>query len=210
MRSHPESTMRNRWNDSPDVGIIASGPSLTQVDALIMRRSMSHVIAVNESWRMCRDADVLYAADSMWWSMNGPSAVMFRGERWTTDRGWHPLKPGSDMHVIPSIAGSDIKPDAPHIWDGMNSAFQAMSLAIKWGARKIVFIGLDMGNTGGETHWHGDHANGLANNSPYGSFMELFTIAAPMIEALGVKVINASRVTNLHCFEEMVLADAVS
>ena len=52
-----------------DAVIVGSGPSARATDfSLIDIRT--RVIAVNESWRLVPWADVLYATDGIWWSLN--------------------------------------------------------------------------------------------------------------------------------------------
>ena len=85
-----------------------------------------------------------------------------------------------------------------------------MCLAIVWGSRKIVFLGLDM-QLGKKSHWHGDHEEPLRNTSvfSYPNFADNFVQAAPQLKAMGVTVINASRNTALDCFPRMSIQDAL-
>ena len=81
-----------------------------------------------------------------------------------------------------------------------------MHLAIRWGAKKIVFLGLDMtADNGG--HWHRDHGPGLRNTEErtYQNFRRAFETAAPEIAALGVEVVNASPTSALNCFPKIPL-----
>ena len=58
-------------DDLPDwsgetVVIIAGGQSASAVD-LEPARSKAKIIVINESWRLCPWADLLYACDGEWW-----------------------------------------------------------------------------------------------------------------------------------------------
>lgn len=187
------------------VAILASGPSLTPDAAFYARNRADRVIAINESWQLCRDADVLYAADSAWWNKRGPDPVWFKGERWSCDMGWHGKPAPAGITLVPCKPGSAITLTGP-ISTGSNSSFQAMHLAIRWGAKKIVFLGLDMtADNGG--HWHRDHGPGLRNTEErtYQNFRRAFETAAPEIAALGVEVVNASPTSALNCFPKIPL-----
>lgn len=164
-------------------------------------------IVVNESWRLHRAADVLYAADCRWWQNRAPPPRAFTGERWTTPQQWTPHAkaqfPG--MFWAETKAGRDIVSNFP-ICTGHNSAFQAMGLAVLWGASRIVFLGLDL-KTGpdGKDHWFGNYEKLTSPRSALGMFREAFTHAAPQLTARGIEVVNASRDTALECFPRISL-----
>lgn len=57
----------------------------------------------------------------------------------------------------------EILTDRPgEVGHGGNSGFQAVNLAVQWGARRIVLVGFDY-RAGPERHWHGRHEGGLNN-----------------------------------------------
>jgi len=193
--------MSKRW-DGDTVCIVASGPSLTIADAQHARLAARRVIAVNSSWQRARRADVLYAADAAWWQKNNPPPREFTGERWASARNdaWR-LGVPTGLNLAATKPGVAVADDFP-IYEGMNSGFQAMGLAVAWGARKIVFLGLDLSaGPNGESHWHGDHV-GLRNPSEtmIRAWVSAFEKVAPVLAARGVEVINASRRTALKCF----------
>lgn len=179
-------------------------------DAEHARRHLDKVITVNESWRMCSGADVCYGADSAWWLNRGPTPDKFAGERWTQDHQWSVPKPPG-MQTMPSKPGSDIAPPgSDFIYTGHNSAFQALGLAVAWGASCVVFLGLDLSPAPtGENHWHDDHPEPLVNSvAAYPVFMRAFNKAAPTLESMGVRVVNASRRTALTAFPQMTIEEA--
>lgn len=174
-------------------------------------RARARVIVVNETWRLCPSADVLYAADWSWWQTRAPAPEAFPGERWTTPTAW-PKKLHSllaTLHTVETVPGDRIL-DAPPFHHGYNSSFQAMQLARYWGAHRIVFLGLDMKHAGTLTHWHDNHERPLANSPvALGLFAKAFTKAAPQMAAKGVEVINASRQTALTCFPRVPLEEVL-
>lgn len=198
-----------RWRGE-SVCIVASGPSLTECDVAYARRKCDRVMTINESWRMCLDADVCYGADSAWWVNRGPSAEQFRGERWTQDAQWRVAKPDG-LKTFKSRPGITIAPrGSDFVYTGHNSSFQALGMAVAWGAEYIVFLGLDLSIApSGANHWHGDHLEPLVNTrSSYPTFRNAFDKAAPVLKDMGVTVVNASRRTELTAFSCRTIREA--
>ena len=73
--------MKN-WKNKT-VTIMASGPSLCADDVCYAYLNSHKVIAINETWRLCPGADVLYGSDRDWWKLRAPSSFLFTGERWS-------------------------------------------------------------------------------------------------------------------------------
>lgn len=92
-------------------------------------------------------------------------------------------------------------------WGG-NSGFQALNLAVQFGARDIVLIGYDMSGN----HWHGRHRGLLRNpeSSVLQRWASRFDLVAPQLAALGVRVLNASRESAIRRFQKVSLAEALS
>jgi hypothetical protein len=84
-----------------------------------------------------------------------------------------------------------------------------MNLAFHFGAFRMILLGYDMQQTGGKSHWHGDHPQGLSRSSPLGEWVKQFRSLATDLKAQGVKVLNASRQTALDCFDRSPLEDAL-
>lgn len=201
--------------------IIASGPSLTLSDVQYAFYRSEHVIVINSSWRICPQADLLYGADRAWWAdpRTAPAADEFAGERWTCSIGFgtppnwaegEPQKRG--IKCIDAISDQRlVSLNSALIATGSNSSFQAMNLAVLFGSRKIVFLGLDLSsNEAGETHHHNYPPEFVRTTAVgYESMMRAFNAAAPQLERIGVEVINASRRSALRCFPRMAIEDAI-
>lgn len=203
--------MRDRWSGET-VCILASGPSLTAADAAYAREHAKRCIVINNTWKLCPAADLLYAADCRWWrSENAPTTDEFAGERWTTPTAWDKSSAQllASMHKVETINGNAVALEPP-IYRGMNSSFQAMGLAVWFGAKRIVFVGLDLSNVDG-AHWHGAHSGGLSNPgaSTLAQFAKAFTEAAPALDKLGVSVVNSSVRTALNAFPRVPLREAL-
>lgn len=202
-----------RWNwENCTAVIVAGGPSLRYSDILEAqcRLNAPKIIAVNESWKTC-NSDIVYGADPDWWVDRGPvndNAL----ECWTQDKNWKPgLAASMGIKQIRSVSGANISTDPEYIYQGANSAFQAMNLAILFGAKRIVFTGLDLSAApDGRKHWH-EYPEKFDRRTPNGwnIFKASFEAAAPVLHDMGVEVINASRRTVLECFPRMTMEEAL-
>lgn len=189
--------------------ILASGPSLKQFD-VDYARGKARVIAVNDTYRLAPWADILYASDRAWWDLHQAELWWFRGDWYTHDlnnRTWTATMKHRGMNVVHglNLDGVSNQPGTIHL--GGNSGFQALNLAITMGATKIILSGFDMITHDGKTHFFGNHPASLRNDSPYPLFRQFFNRAAPQIEAMGIDVVNCTRLTALQCFRKSTMRD---
>ncbi|MBT8113722.1 MAG: alpha/beta hydrolase [Gammaproteobacteria bacterium] len=98
--------------------------------------------------------------------------------------------------------------DEPPIRHGSNSGYQAVNLVYWFGATRIILIGYDMGSFDGRTHFFGDHPEGLQVLSPWKNFIKAFMSINP--SEYGIEIINCTTETNLRCFPQMSLKEALS
>ena len=115
---------------------------------------------------------------------------------------------GTPRRLQASItSGSPFEPPG-WIGSGRNSGFQALNLAIQFGANPILFLGLDMRLDAG-SHWHGDHPPGLNNPNPeiVEVWRRIFAAEAPRLKARGIDVVNCSPGSALDCFEMANIED---
>lgn len=184
--------------------LLASGPSLTAADVDLCC-GRAKVMAINDSWRMAPWADALYAADPEWWKYHG-GVPDFAGQKWTQS------KEAADkwgLFWIPGKRLDGLSLDPRLIHYGSNSGYQALNLAIHFGARRIILLGYDMQQTGGKSHWHGDHPGPLNRVADYSHFIKKFQTAVPDLDRAGIRVVNCSRETALDCFERRKLKDVI-
>ncbi len=146
--------------------------------------------------------------DRAWWITHAGN-VAGDFELWTSSDhvartfglNWVRAEPGGGVSTTPGT-----------IRHGGNSGFQAVSLALHFGAARVVLLGYDMQFTDGRTHWHGDH-RGTAKN-PMGN-----PIAKRMKDWIGrfeqlaaeaaVPIVNATRQTALACFPRATIEEAL-
>lgn len=190
--------------------ILGSGPSAAGAELELANRGRRiRVIAVNDSWRLCPDADVAYACDGAWWkARQGLSA--FQGLRLTHDAAACLVYPG--LRQVGIARGRDeILVETPGILgDGGNSGFQAINLAVQCGATKLILVGFDMRLDLG-VHWHGKHGRGLNNPTAINlaKWRGIIDGCAPQLAELGVCVINTSAVSALEAYPKLSLTEAL-
>lgn len=97
-----------------------------------------------------------------------------------------------------------------HVGWGGNSGFQALNLVVQWMCKRVVLVGFDMRTDRG-LHWHRDHGKGMNNPSHRNveRWRRVLDEAAPVLNALGVQVINASPVSALRAYRKMSLEEAL-
>lgn len=126
------------------------------------------------------------------------------GEFWTINE--HSAKVDG-LNRINSEPGAGISKNPNTIRQGGNSGYQAIGLALLFGAARIVLVGYDMQFTNGRKHWHRDHAKnnptGAALKNWRANFNELASVSP-------VPIVNASRETALACFPRVSLEEALA
>lgn len=194
--------------------VIASGPSMATLRDSVQRlRGLCRVVAVNDQAIRTLDhegrwhdaiapwADVLYAADRKWWWENRVEAAKFEGIRVTINQcGEARFVLPFDVKIVRNGGhfGYDDRED--HIRTGFNSGFQAVQLAAKLGAKRILLIGFDMRRTGAHHHWFGEHAWRANYRMPFGAFINAFNKSAMAYEKIGVRILNCTPGSALRCF----------
>lgn len=194
---------RADWLTVPAV-VIASGPSLSneQLGRVLaaIDRSACRVITVNNTCQRAPWAHAHYFGDYMACKEyvpalrypNGPC----RGEWWTGARA------GAEryrMNHVKYVAKPGFGDELVHM--GGNSGFQAINLAMLWGAKKILLLGFDMKRgEDGRDHWFGQHPPHLVQTQLYGAWIDSLTKAAPDASERGVDIVNVTPGSALDCF----------
>lgn len=188
--------------DGDTVVIMGSGPSLTRSDVEYVR-GKAKTIVINTTYELAPWADVLYACDGRWWRWR-KGAPEFAGMKYSIDA--QATCYGVTVLKSSGVEGLELRPHA--IRTGRNSGYQAIGLAVHFGAKRIVLLGYDMSpGPNGEQHHHADHPN--RSRSPYAKFIAAFdSIVQPLMD-IGVQVVNCTRRTALACFPCLPLEDVL-
>ena len=191
------------------VGIIASGPSATIQDAAKLKACCDFVIAINDSWRLCPNADVIYGTDMKWWKYAiGDIMRDFEGDLWTQRKQWTEEPEKLGINCMESECKPDICTKEGKIHTGSNSGFAAINLAYHLAEKpvSIVLLGYDMQMQGSKRH-HDQVKRPQELNvaSDYSNFISHFSTINT--EKHGIEILNASRRTLLNCFPLVELED---
>lgn len=170
-------------------------------------------MAVNDAWRLLPFADVLYACDAAWWDHHS-GANGFAGERWSShgDKLHNNKLACADRWRLSLVAGADregFSLNPAHIHYGSNSGFQAINLAILFGATEIALVGFDMHANGGQTHFFGAHPKPLRDDKNYGRFIPALETAAKMLPDT-IRITNCTPGSALGCFPKASLDDVLT
>lgn len=183
------------------VAVIASGPSVQKQEVASLRGRLP-VLAIKENYDLAPWADVVYGCDAAWWkNRNGLKT-------------YHGLKVSAtldlrlyfkDLNYVTLEKHDDrIRLDPlGTVGAGGNSGFQAVNLAVQFGATRLLLIGFDMNHHTRQPHWYGRN-NGPGRTNPdhnnYDRWRRAFTQSTPILEKAGVEVVNASPMSALTCF----------
>lgn len=144
------------WSGETAV-IVGTGPGAVAQPLEVARRK-ARFIAIKSSWRLAPWADVLYGLDRGWWIAN-QGAPQFKGLKVSPSPTVCRIYPGMTevrlrpraeiLTRVPGEIGCGLRTGGGH------SGFQAMNLAVQWGAKRLVLAGFDMTLKNG-AHWKGD------------------------------------------------------
>lgn len=186
--------------------IMGCGPSLTQWQVNKCRDTRT--IATNRAFELAPWANVLYACDERFWNVY-PKAKEFEGLKVTQADVKGVLR--VNLKRVNNVPVREIVMERGTIGGGGNSGFQAMNLAIQFGAKRIILIGFDM-HTGKALHFHGRHRPPLVNPNPdtFRRWMNAFRNAREKLKELGVEVINCTPGSEMRFFPMMDLEDCLT
>lgn len=202
--------------------ILASGPSMSAAVAAAVR-GRCRVIAVNNQGVQTTTlsgaivpafapwADVLYAADLLWWNQNRDAALQFSGMKVTIE-GPEPRRQHfdhADVLVLKNGGPHDFDDRPTHLRTGRNSGYQAVHLAAHFGAQKILLCGFDMKGTIGSQHWFGEPIWRKGHRIPFNLFCREFARGAPQFETRGIRVINCTPGSAITAFPFQSLEEAL-
>jgi hypothetical protein len=191
-------TIEPRWSGLAVVA--ATGPSLTPELAEQCRGH--NCIAVNDAYRLLPFAPVMYACDASWWDYH-KGCPDFAGEKWSShQRGANDKEQTAKKYGLKLISGLkadgfSFQPDRIHY--GSNSGFQAINLALLFGATRIALVGFDMHPVNGKQHFFGLHPKPLQRGMGYGRWIAWFKEAAATMPPW-IEIINCTPGSALTAF----------
>lgn len=194
------------------VAIIASGPSAKNANIEALRNRI-HVIAIKKSVELCPWADVVYGCDAAWWQNDAKGLPNFDGLKLC----YAPevCKAFKDVYRFDiKKTTHNILTDQPGvIGSGGNSGFQALNIAVQFGATGIILIGFDMNSRDSSLHWYG-HNKWLGSSNPiefnFRLWRRSFADAVPKLAKMGVDVVNTSPNSELAGFRRATVEEALA
>jgi len=195
------------------VAVLASGPSMSQAVADAVRASGIPAIAVNTTFRLAPWAWALYAADSEWWQHRANrDAWDFGGLKLSVDNdGSRPMASQGVLYVQKQPETRfDIEAQGCVATFG-NSGAQALQIAIKTGAARVLLCGFDMHLTSVANHWHGKHPAGLRDTTAenYANWVQRMDRAAPQMLRM-TEIVNCTPGSALQGFPRGVLEEELA
>lgn len=187
--------------------IIGTGPSAAE-SPLDVAQGRARAIAIKSAWKLAPWADALYGLDVGWWVAN-QGGVKFKGLKFSPsptvcnvyrDVRRVRLRPFNKILTKETgVVGCGLRSGGGH------SGFQAINLAIQFGARRILLVGFDMTLDRG-AHWSRDYRGvGRPDASRVGSWRK----EMDEVDFGNVEVINCTMKSALTAFRKMSLAEAL-
>lgn len=180
---------------------LGGGPSLEREDVAYCR-GRARIIAVNDAYRLAPWADVLYACDAKWWRWHD-GVPDFAGLKVTLEAPEFP-----SLKRLAQGAERGFEPEPTRLATGRNGGYQAIHLAVHFGAARILLLGYDLRLVDGRSHWFGGH--------PVATKPEVYARMRPCFESLvvplaerGVEVVNCTPGSALACFPMVPLRRAL-
>lgn len=191
--------------------IVGTGPSAA-AEPLERVRGQAKVFVIKSSWMLAPWADALYGLDRGWWIAN-KGAAQFKGMKFSPSPTVCRIYP--DVREIRLKARAEILTAQTGVIGcglksgGGHSGFQAINLAVQFGAKRILLVGFDMTLANG-AHWHKDY-RGVAKPDAGRvlAWREAMDDCAPQFTALGVDVINCTMASALTAYPKQPLSDAI-
>lgn len=160
------------------------------------------VLTINKSFELAPWADVLYAADYGFWRQY-EAARKFKGWRYAAedsvrylDAGIYPVTiardPKNGLRIDQMVKGP-----IGTVGNGGNSGFQAVNLAVQFGASRILLC-LDYRGK----HWHPDHPRTLRNptDGQLRAWAATMDKQASLLASWGVEVVNVAPQSILRAY----------
>lgn len=191
------------------MAIVASGPS-AKTAGVGRLKGVLPVLAIKNNVELAPFAEAVYGCDFPWWEQvaglpNFPGLKLAYDKRACDQFGCQRVQ-------IPEPKGNRLLfGEIGVVGAGGNSGFQALNLAVQWGATKVLLVGFDMHARSG-VHWYGRNTAFRASNPDEDNFRRwraAFDAAASDLQARGVEAINASPISDLKAFRRLNLEDAL-
>jgi len=180
--------------------IFGGGPSMAGVDLAKVPAHWTK-IAVNNSYQIVPDADVLFFADARWYEAHRPKLVPAWLGRMVSPCSDHRKVPVTEVTKIGreyKLNFGEFKP--PYnpaipktcLVAGRDSGTMATNFAAHCGARKIILFGIDMTWHGDQSHWHKGHQWATTKDRYEKTFAPILSHLSAELRQRGITVSRAT------------------
>lgn len=184
------------------VFILASGPSLAQLDLEPLQRRM--VIGLNRSPLLFPHTHYHCTMDQR---LFDEFPEILRKSRYLFTLEGRPF--GIPLRLLGAEGFSwDLEQG---IYSGYSVSYYALQLAVYMGFREIFYLGLDLRHEGPKTHFFGaDFHSRTHEQTEFPRMRKMFNYGAQQLAIGGVRVFNCSPVSDLDCFPKVSFDYALS
>lgn len=185
------------------VYLIGGGPSLNLLDFNLLKNK--NIIVANSALYYFENALAVYWMDQNWASQNCEKLQSIKSYKFTSKINCenyikNNIKAIGGGTVLRKVSDYGLSTDINSVC-GNNTGAQMINLAVNAGVRKIVLLGYDMGIVEGKSHFHSHYSN--AQPSVYTNlFIPCINSMAPLIQKMGIEVINCCMHSELKCFKK--------
>lgn len=189
-------------HEGKNVFILASGPSLSEVDFTRLRHRI--VIGLNRSSLVYPGAQYHCTMDER---LFDEYESVLRQSRYLFTLENRPF--GIPMKLLGSEGFSfDL---SEGVYSGYTVSYLALQVAVYLGFKNVFFVGLDLKHRVGMTHFFGnDPVSSNHERTEFPKMMRMLQHGADVLSGRGITVYNTSPDTSLTCFERVSLDWALS
>lgn len=173
-----------------------------------------HVIGVNNAYQIGSWIDALFFGDCSWYLVHKNSLSKWPGLKVTCCPRFESRskKESESIKFLKKDSrrwGLSNNPSTV-CWNS-NSGAAAISLAVHFGAKRIVLLGFDMNMEGVTSHWHGSHGHpgDKVKKPPFKRHLRGFPAIAEEAKQKGVEILNANLNSTIDVFQKVTLEDVL-
>jgi hypothetical protein len=160
------------------------------------------MIVVNDAYRLAPWADHLHACDIQWWRWHHEEACQFAGVKTALE------DPAAEYPGVNLLNNTGVEGYDERAWccrTGCNGGYQAVHIAMHYGAKRILLLGMDHRVVGDKSHFFGDHPNNV--RSEYAPWHFRWMTLLDPLEERGIEIINCTPGSALTVFPRGQLED---
>ncbi len=170
----------------------------------------AHVIGINNAYQLGSWIECLFFGDSSWFLVHQKRLANWPGLKVTcSPRFANGKRKGIKYLAKDSGHRRGISSHPGKLSWNSNSGAAAISLAVKFGVRRIFLLGFDMQKSGKYTHWHGSHGRS-PKKLPYDHHKKGFGPIAQDAAKIGVEIFNVNDRSSVEEFPIISLAEALA